>query len=215
VVITNIGGQTLYVVSMSITGADASQFFVANVTQAFSLAVDATHTLTVGFTAAGLGNKYATLNIFSNDPDENPFQIQLEGTGVVPDIASDPASWDYGAVNAGSFMDKTFVISNTGTANLSVTVVTLSGADASDFSIQSGGGPFTLAPGATQNVVVRFNPAGSGVKSASLSFTSNDPDENPFLVPLSGGIFIVVDGIQHLDGTRERIHPYSLPFVQQ
>lgn len=44
-------------------------------------------------------------------------------------------------------------------------------------------------------MVVRFSPTGSGLKSASLSLTSNDPDENPFLVSLSGGreFFIVID----------------------
>ena len=105
---------------------------------------------------------------------------------TVPDIASNPTSWDYGTVNVGSYSDKTFVISNTGTANLSVSATTITGTNASDFSIQSGGGAFTLAAGATRNIVVRFTPAGSGNKSASLNITSNDPDENPFLINLSG-----------------------------
>jgi hypothetical protein len=118
-----------------------------------------------------------------------------------PDISSNPASGDYGPVNTGSNAEKTFVISNTGTADLNVTGTTLTGSNPSDFSMQSGGGAFTLAAGATRNIVVRFTPSSAGGKSASLSIASNDPDENPFNIGLSGtgggggtAFSIVVDG---------------------
>jgi len=157
--------------------------------------------MVVRFSPASSGAKSASLSFTSNDSDENPFFVSLSGTGVTPgethpDIASDPASWDYGALNTGSFLDKTFVISNAGTADLSVTAVTLSGANASEFFIQSGGGPFTLTPAATRNVWCGSALPVPARKSASLSFTSNDPGENPFLVSLNGGgeVLIIVDG---------------------
>lgn len=55
-----------------------------------------------------------------------------------------------------------------------------------EFKVQSGGGAFTLAPGATQNLVVRFSPTSSGSKSAILSIASDDPDKNPFNISLTG-----------------------------
>jgi len=200
--VRNNGDGHLTVESTMLTGSNASEFTILDVHDKFALDPGASRDVTVRFAPTGTGSKSATLTFNSNDPDENPFHVGLAGTGIVnpggtsPDIASSPASWDYGAVNAGSSLDKTFVISNAGAANLNVTAVTLSGADASEFHIQSGGEPFTLAPAATRNIVVRFAPAGSGGKSASLSFVSNDPDENPFLVHLSGGggTSIVVDG---------------------
>jgi hypothetical protein len=199
--ISNAGTADLNVTAVTLSGTDASEFYIQSGGGTFTLAPAATRNVVVRFTPTGTGSKSASLSFTSNDPDENPFNVSLSGTGTsgpggTPDIASDPVSWDYGAVSAGSHADKTFVISNTGTADLSVTAVTLSGTDASEFHIQSGGGTFTLAPAAMRNVVVRFSPTGSGTKNASLSFTSNDPDENPFLVPLSGGggLSIVIDG---------------------
>jgi hypothetical protein len=103
-----------------------------------------------------------------------------------PDITSDPASWNYGSVPAGTQSDKTFSISNAGNAALNVVSATLAGANASEFSIQSGGGAFSLAPGAARSITVRFSPTSAGGKSAALSVASNDPDENPFIVGLTG-----------------------------
>jgi hypothetical protein len=69
---------------MSITGTNASEFFIANASQAFNLAAGASHTLTVGFTPVSSGDKLATLNITSNDPDENPFQVGLRALRKAP-----------------------------------------------------------------------------------------------------------------------------------
>ncbi|MBN2285937.1 MAG: T9SS type A sorting domain-containing protein [Tissierellales bacterium] len=55
-----------------------------------------------------------------------------------------------------------------------------------DFTITSGVEPFTLAPSATNEVIVQFGPISKGAKSSILRFLSNDPDENPFDVLLSG-----------------------------
>ncbi len=184
--ISNIGGQTLYVVSMSVTGANASEFFIANVNQSFSIAPDAGHTLTLGFTPAGIGGRSAILNIFSSDPDENPFQISLSGLGVLPDIASNPAGWDYSSVSIGGHADKMFTVRNDGTGVLDVSSSAITGSNSAEFTILSGGGSFQLDEGLSRGVTVRFSPTGAGGKSASLAFNSNDPDENPFHVSLSG-----------------------------
>ncbi|MBN1349535.1 choice-of-anchor D domain-containing protein [candidate division KSB1 bacterium] len=104
----------------------------------------------------------------------------------VPDINVNPTSWNYGSMSVGNYSDKTFVVSNTGAAELNVTATTLGGANQSEFSIQSGGGSFTLAPAGSRNLTIRFAPTGAGSKSASLSISSNDPDENPLVIALSG-----------------------------
>lgn len=49
-----------------------------------TLAPGATATFTVTFTPSALGVRTAQLQIASNDPDESPFRISLEGTGVLP-----------------------------------------------------------------------------------------------------------------------------------
>jgi hypothetical protein len=124
-----------------------------------------------------------------------------------PDINANPASFNFGAVTAGQWKDKTIVISNSGTADLRITATAIMGRGPLQFKIQSGGHrlAFTLAPGETHNVVVRFTPTGLPnpftSATATLSISSNDPDENPFMVDLSGsarleGSLIDVDGIK-------------------
>ncbi len=62
----------------------------------------------------------------------------------------------------------------------------MTGANPDQFTIVSGGAPFTVAPGATHDVVVSFNPTSAGAKSASLDIASNDPDEPTVNVALTG-----------------------------
>ena len=69
---------------------------------------------------------------------------------------------------------------------MSVSEVSLLGTDAGEFAIIAGGAAFTLPPGEIWIVTVRFAPTSAGAKNATLRFTSNDPNENPKDVPLSG-----------------------------
>jgi hypothetical protein len=78
------------------------------------------------------------------------------------------------------------VIKNEGMAELNVTGTSLTGANALEFSFQTGGGSFSLAPGSIHEIMVRFAPTGTGSKSAALSISSNDSDENPLLINLTG-----------------------------
>ncbi|MGH7772091.1 MAG: choice-of-anchor D domain-containing protein [Candidatus Binatia bacterium] len=103
-----------------------------------------------------------------------------------PDIDVQPASLDYGNVLVGSSSDVDLTVQNTGTEALNVSEVSLVGMDIGEFAILAGGEPFTLLPGETRIVTVRFAPTSPGAKSATLRFISNDPDENPKDVPLSG-----------------------------
>ena len=144
-----------------------------------------THNVVVRFAPQSVGNKNATLRIASNDPDENPYDVPLSGSSY-PDISVTPTSYDYGNVKVGEHLDNTFVVKNEGVAPLSVSSTNLVGDDASEFSIQSGGGSFDLNPGETQNVVVRFAPQFAEEKNATLRIASNDPDNNPFDVTLNG-----------------------------
>ena len=122
--------------------------------------------------------------------DSAPFAyatMVLAESGPVsePDIAVTPLSWDYGDVNVGSYKDKVFQIKNEGNATLSVSSIVLDG-DISHFSVISGGGTTNLSPGSTHNVTVRFQPGSGGVKNVNAKIYSNDPDENPLVVTLTG-----------------------------
>jgi len=118
-------------------------------------------------------------------PGSQPFDRPPCGDPV-PAITAAPASHNYGDVVVGNSGVKTFVVSNTGTVTLSVTNTSLVTGDLGQFNIDSGGGSFNLNPSATRNVVVSFNPTSLGAKTTTLRFQSNDPDDNPLDVGLSG-----------------------------
>lgn len=101
--------------------------------------------------------------------------------GAVPDI-SVPTPLAFGSVTVGTSKTKTLTISNVGTAALTITNITVSG---SQFS-RWGALPGPIAAGGSATVDVTFSPTSAGAKSATLTITSNDPDEASVNVALSG-----------------------------
>jgi hypothetical protein len=188
-VVSNTGSFTLNVTSTALTGTNASEFNIDSGGGAFSLAPGNQRDVDVRFSPTSEGAKSASLSFSSNDPDENPFAVSLSGSGVPaqPDIAVSPSSHDFGSVttNAGG-ESQVFVVSNSGLLDLNVTATSLVGTNASEFRIDSGGGAFVLTPGVNRNVQVTLDPTSEGSKTATLRFESNDPDENPLNISLTG-----------------------------
>ena len=80
---------------------------------------------------------------------------------------------------------KTFVITNSGTTNLTGLTVTKDGANAGDFILTQPGSA-TLAPNSSTTFSVSFAPAALGNRTAAIHIASNDGDENPFDITLTG-----------------------------
>src|SRR6185436_1604942 len=78
-----------------------------------------------------------------------------------------------------------FTISNSGTAALSVSNVTLGGTNAADFSVTAQPAA-TVAPSGSTTFQVTFDPSATGLRSATLSFANGDTDENPFNFSIQG-----------------------------
>lgn len=85
----------------------------------------------------------------------------------------------------GSGVAKIFTIRNTGKSPLTGVVVSLAGKHATDFTATQPGRT-SLAPGASTAFKVTFKPKAIGTRGAAIRISSNDKDENPFDVPLSG-----------------------------
>jgi hypothetical protein len=202
----NAGFPDLNLTATTITGAAASEFSVESGGAPWTIAAGSLHLIKIQFLPTSPGYKSVKLSIASNDPDENPFDIPLTGIGLGeggPDIDSSPRIWNYGDVGPGTKAEKSFAVYNFGNSDLVVNNTWLVGGDILEYLIVSGGGAFTLAPGAMRTVNVRFNPTSPGKKEAWLQFDSNDPDENPFRIGQTGYCpgggetpFIVVDGMK-------------------
>lgn len=119
-------------------------------------------------------------------PDMGAYENALSEPLLIPDISVDPASWSYGDVLLEEYSDKTFTVSNPGSDTLEVTATDLTGTNADEFSIESGGGSFSLAPEEIHDIIVRFAPQSAGDKSAALSLANNVEGKNPLDVLLGG-----------------------------
>ncbi|RMD95280.1 MAG: choice-of-anchor D domain-containing protein, partial [Calditrichaeota bacterium] len=95
-------------------------------------------------------------------------------------------TFDFGTVLIGSSAQRTIVINNRGTANLQVSSTTVSGENADLFKITSGGGAFSVGPKGTHNLNLTFTPQSAGTKHAKLVILSNDPDDSPLEIKLTG-----------------------------
>ena len=118
----------------------------------------------------------ATVTIISDD-------------GALPNISVAPTPYNFGNVDIGSTSaPKTFTISNTGDADLVIGTITLTGTNASEFSIQNNNcSNQSIALLGSCSLQVVFSPTSAGSKTASLRIPSNDPDMPILNVSLSGG----------------------------
>ncbi|MGB0429940.1 MAG: choice-of-anchor D domain-containing protein, partial [Bacteroidia bacterium] len=97
----------------------------------------------------------------------------------------------YGKVNPTTTgtISKAFTIKNEGVADLTLNgspLVSISGNDASDFTVSTQPSSSTIAAGDSTTFIINFNPDTSGIKSATVSIASNDANENTFEFSIEG-----------------------------
>jgi hypothetical protein len=94
-------------------------------------------------------------------------------------------SKSFGTVALKSTVTKTFTIRNTGTANLTGLAITKTGAYSKNFTVKA---PLksSLAPGGSTTFKVTFKPSAKGTRKAVIHIRSNDSNENPFDIALTG-----------------------------
>lgn len=120
----------------------------------------------------------------------NP-EIFVQGNSVnILDGDSSPLladNTDFGNVNTGSSLTKTFVIQNAGPGSLSLSGISFSGVNASEFTLLSAPTfPLTIASSASQTITVQFSPMAAGLRSGNIRIASNDFDENLYDYALQG-----------------------------
>ena len=182
VTVTNSGTAPLTVSGLALTGANAADFTASGC--AAAVAPGGTCSVVVTFTPGATGARAATLTVASNAPGAAP-AIALSGTGVQALVTLAPASLAFGSVNVGATATaQTVTVSNPGTAPLTVTGVSVAGANAADFT-QTNTCATAVAPGGTCTVSVSFTPAASGARAATLAVATN-ASVQAAAVPLTG-----------------------------
>jgi uncharacterized delta-60 repeat protein len=118
----------------------------------------------------------------------NPFAPEIVVEIPANTNFNDGDTLDFGAVDAGASKSFTVIVRNTGSGSgvLNGLSLSKSGSGAAQFSNT----PLpvtTLLPGGSLSFSITFTPSATvGVKTAVISIASNDADENPFEVNLTG-----------------------------
>lgn len=116
-------------------------------------------------------------------------EIDVRGNTVpIPDgdISPIPGDFtDFGSTAVGGTFDRVFAIHNTGSANLTGGPITFSGTNMTEFSVFSAP-TFPVLPGTSTNFTVRFTPAASGLRTATVNIPNNDSDEAAYDFAIQG-----------------------------
>lgn len=129
----------------------------------------------------GLGANAQGINIFM----EAIYTSAPAGVPV-PLISVSSSLVNFGSVRIGKTAQENVTVRNIGTAELSVTNVLLTGSNSDKFSIESGGGAFTLQTGQSRELSIGFTPEGTGSVQALLQLQHN-ASGSPSIITLNGG----------------------------
>lgn len=116
----------------------------------------------------------ATLRIPSSDP-EGTIEVALDANGIpapAPGIAVDPPSWVAGdAYVTGDTSTQLVTVTSTGTGDLTVGTITISGAGFSKSA--DGATGQVIPPGESRTLLLTFDPASTGAKTGTLTIPSD------------------------------------------
>lgn len=131
------------------------------------------------FNNAGVANG-AILNFTTAPPPD----IAIEQPAGSP-LVDGSATVDIGSAGVAASVSKTFTLKNTGSVStLTISGSTIDGTHFGDFAISTL--PATLAANGSTTFTVTLTPSAVGARSAALHITSDDPDESPFDINLTG-----------------------------
>ncbi len=131
---------------------------------------------------------------YINEPKESighhgnveDYDIKITGTGTPqPELTLSVDTLDFGGVVENQSDSLTFDISNTGSAALEITQISVGGTDKDYFSIQNINLPLTIEPGNSETITAIFSPTGIGNFLAGVGIVSNDTG-GPGIVRLAG-----------------------------
>jgi hypothetical protein len=105
---------------------------------------------------------------------------------VGSNLVDGTAKKSFGTVRIGkTSAAKTFTIKNTGNADLKGLAITKNGAHAKDFIVTAPNRK-SIAPGTGTTFKVTFKPSATKTRNAAIHIKSNDSNENPFDIKLTG-----------------------------
>ncbi|MGC2163853.1 MAG: choice-of-anchor D domain-containing protein [Silvibacterium sp.] len=170
---------------LSIFDITASTAFVAPGVVSYPLVVSAGASIDVviRFQPFTFGPAFGTITILSSDP-AGPHTVSVFGVAQAPKLNLIIAnSGNFGRVCVGSFVDEPLILTNSGKCTLTIFDIASSSAEFLAPEVLSY--PITIAPGNFLPIPIRFQPTSFGLKSATITVTSDDP-AGPQTINVSG-----------------------------
>ena len=196
--------------------AAGSGFTATKITGNFvNIATTYTAVVNGGFTKVALakfveGQSTATLALYTSNGVGN-YEVSIVGVGSVSlngtftfgtavvlgseisiqqpvgtELVDGSSKKNFGSVKIGKVSAaKVFTLKNTGESALTGLAISKSGKNAADFTT-SALAATSLAPGASMTFKATFKPKTKGAKKATIQIKSNDKDESPFDIPVTG-----------------------------
>ena len=185
----NTGGFPLHVLGMDVTGGDKAEFMIMSGAGDFTLQPGECRDVMFSFMPMVTGNMSATVTLRTANGDF-PDTIKILGEGIAPQLAVIGNVIDFGQVRIGSYKDTivSVAIQNIGGVPVNFSPGTQLGPDVNQFVLQSGAAGFTLAPGAAQNISLRFAPKSIGRTSGRIGFVYNGPSSPAILNVFGQGL---------------------------
>ena len=194
VTITNSGDATLAIagIALDATGNQGDFALSAGATNpcpltAGNVSGHSSCKFNIVFKPTAINARAATVNITDNGnatgTPGTKQTVALTGNGIAPSVLLAPTTVPFGNQEVStSTAAQNGTLSNTGSDVLDITAVTITGANASDFSIVAAGTscaaglPTAVTVAATKNCTwsVIFTPTTTGLRTASLTFTDDD-----------------------------------------
>lgn len=189
--ISNIGGQTLSLSGIPLSGSTA--FLTPCCGAALPLNLNAGQTLfvTVAFVPTTTGTFSGSLNFVSNASNIAPtVLLSASATSPTYTVSVNPTTVSFSSVLVGSTAGQLVTLANTGSASVTISSISPS---QSIFGTTGISLPLTLAPGTSTIVSVNVTPTTTGSFNGQVSFVSNATN-SPATVTISGN---AVAPVQH------------------
>ena len=192
ITLSNSGNAALAISTLSLAGAQAAEFQIGAGTTCLagaSVAANASCVINLTFAPAATGARSASLSITHNAAG-SPSGVALNGTGTAnpqPAISLNASMLTFAAQTVGSTSALQVVtVSNSGSAPLNFSGLTLTGTAAVDFT-RSGSCALgaALSAGASCSVNFSFTPSGVGARTATLTLAS-DASNGSAVLSLAG-----------------------------
>jgi hypothetical protein len=182
VTVSNTGSADLTISAVTVAGTG---FAFSGITTPKTISAGQSSAISLTFTPSAQGAATGTLSITSNDPNNGKVSVALSGTGTTAptgNLQANQSSLSFGSVTTGSNLVKQVVFTNSGTAAVQISGVSVTGTGftASGISV-----PMTLNASSQATLSVKFAPTATGSVSGSITVTSNAPG-SPLTIPVSG-----------------------------